>query len=164
MVENLGIRINELRKKKGYSQEELADKIGVSRQAVSKWELGKALPDIYNVIYMSKLFEVTTDYILLGNNSELEFTLSDVRKKNKKNIRLKGMAVGIIILMLMPVLANLYQLIQFAIFHQSYTNALNYIFEWPLLGILLIGAALLIINGGFFVKEVFFNETKKIIY
>lgn len=113
---------------------------------------------------MSKLFEVTTDYILLGNNSELEFTLSDVRKKNKKNIRLKGMAVGIIILMLMPVLANLYQLIQFAIFHQSYTNALNYIFEWPLLGILLIGAALLIINGGFFVKEVFFNETKKIIY
>lgn len=59
-------RIQELRKKNGYSQEELAYKIGVSRQAISKWEREQSLPDLDNIIIMSDLFQVTTDYILKG--------------------------------------------------------------------------------------------------
>ena len=62
----VGDRIQNLRKSKGMSQEELADKVGVSRQAVSKWESEQATPDLDKVIIMSDIFEVTTDYLLKG--------------------------------------------------------------------------------------------------
>lgn len=63
---NLADRIQQLRKSKGISQEELADKIGVSRQSVSKWESEQSSPDIEKIILMSDFFEVTTDYLLKG--------------------------------------------------------------------------------------------------
>lgn len=63
---NIADRIQHLRKVKGISQEELADKIGVSRQAVSKWESEQTSPDIEKIILMSDFFDVTTDYILKG--------------------------------------------------------------------------------------------------
>ena len=63
---NMADRIQYLRKTKGFSQEELADKVGVSRQAVSKWESEQSTPDVEKIIIMSELFEVTTDYILKG--------------------------------------------------------------------------------------------------
>lgn len=63
---NIADRIQYLRKQKGFSQEELADKVGVSRQAVSKWENEQSTPDLEKIIAMSDLFEVTTDYILKG--------------------------------------------------------------------------------------------------
>ena len=63
---NIADRIQYLRKQNGYSQEELADKVGVSRQAVSKWESEQSTPDLEKIIVMSELFEVTTDYILKG--------------------------------------------------------------------------------------------------
>ena len=59
-------RIQSLRKTKGMSQEELADAVGVSRQAVSKWESEQATPDLEKIIIMSDIFEVTTDYLLEG--------------------------------------------------------------------------------------------------
>lgn len=63
---NLADRIQHLRKSNGMSQEELADKVGVSRQAVSKWESGQSTPDLEKIIIMSDLFGVTTDYLLKG--------------------------------------------------------------------------------------------------
>ena len=63
---NMADRIRDLRKQKGISQEELADKVGVSRQAVSKWESEQSTPDLDKIIIMSEYFEVTTDYILKG--------------------------------------------------------------------------------------------------
>lgn len=63
---NISDRIQSLRKAKGISQEELADKVGVSRQAVSKWESEQSIPDLEKVIIMSDYFGVTTDYILKG--------------------------------------------------------------------------------------------------
>ena len=59
-------RIQNLRKTKGISQEELADNIGVSRQAVSKWESEQSTPDVEKIILLSEYFEVTTDYLLKG--------------------------------------------------------------------------------------------------
>ncbi len=52
------------RKKNGWSQEELAEKLGVSRQSVSKWESGLSVPDLNKIIAMSALFGVSTDYLL----------------------------------------------------------------------------------------------------
>lgn len=63
---NMADRIQYLRKTNEISQEELADKVGVSRQAVSKWESEQSLPDLGKIITMSDYFGVTTDYILKG--------------------------------------------------------------------------------------------------
>ncbi len=63
---NTADRIQNLRKAKGVSQEELADRLGVSRQAVSKWESEQSVPDLDKIILMSDYFGVTTDYLLKG--------------------------------------------------------------------------------------------------
>jgi transcriptional regulator with XRE-family HTH domain len=63
---NLADRIQSLRKTRGISQEQLADQIGVSRQAVSKWESEQSTPDLDKIILLSDFFEVTTDYLLKG--------------------------------------------------------------------------------------------------
>ncbi len=62
-----GEKLQALRKARGWSQEELATQINVSRQALSKWESGASVPDTENVIALSRLFGVTTDYLLLEN-------------------------------------------------------------------------------------------------
>ena len=60
----LADKIIEERKKNGWSQEELANKLGVLRQAVSKWESAGSIPDLQRILQMSELFDVTTDYLL----------------------------------------------------------------------------------------------------
>jgi len=57
-----------LRKNKGYTQEALADKLGVSRQAVAKWESGQIYPDISNLIQISELMNVSVDYLVKDRN------------------------------------------------------------------------------------------------
>ena len=76
---NMADRIQYLRKSKGISQEELADKVGVSRQAVSKWECEQSTPDLEKIIIMSDFFGVTTDYILKGIEP-----VADKEQKNKE--------------------------------------------------------------------------------
>ena len=60
----LSDKIVQLRKANGWSQEDLAEKLNVSRQAVSRWENGTALPDSNNILQLSKSFNVTADYLL----------------------------------------------------------------------------------------------------
>lgn len=62
-----------LRKDNGWSQEELAEQLGVSRQSVSKWELGASVPDLDKILGMSSLFEVSTDYLLKDELEEPEY-------------------------------------------------------------------------------------------
>lgn len=59
-----GEKLQLLRKQKGLSQEKLSEQLKVSRQAISKWELGESLPDTENVVKLSKLFGVSIDYLL----------------------------------------------------------------------------------------------------
>ena len=60
----LADKIIDLRKKNGWSQEELAEMLGVSRQSVSKWEGAQSVPDMARIVRMSEIFGVTTDYLL----------------------------------------------------------------------------------------------------
>ena len=60
-----GEKLRRLRKERGMSQEDLAGALGVSRQAVSRWELGEVAADTANVLAVSQLFGVSTDYLLL---------------------------------------------------------------------------------------------------
>ena len=69
----IGEKITALRKKNGWSQEELADKMNVSRQAVSKWESDQTIPDLDKVLILSKLFNVTTDYLLKDEIENQDF-------------------------------------------------------------------------------------------
>ena len=70
----LADKIIKLRKKNGWSQEELADKMNVSRQAVSKWEGAQTIPDLEKILQLSTLFGVTTDYLLKDEIEEEELT------------------------------------------------------------------------------------------
>lgn len=63
---NIGERILLHRKRLGLSQEELAARLGVSRQAVSKWELGTSTPEPENIIALARIFGITTDELLMG--------------------------------------------------------------------------------------------------
>ncbi|MFR2741180.1 MAG: helix-turn-helix domain-containing protein [[Clostridium] innocuum] len=63
---NMAARIQGLRKQKGLSQEELAEIVGVTRQAISKWESEQSTPDLEKIIIISDYFGVTTDYLLKG--------------------------------------------------------------------------------------------------
>ena len=60
----LADKIMQLRKQKGWSQEELAEKLGISRQSVSKWESGMSVPDLDKILKLGELFAVSTDYLL----------------------------------------------------------------------------------------------------
>lgn len=63
----LGEKIMELRKRNGWSQEELAGKLNVSRQSVSKWESAMSVPELDKILQLGELFEVSTDYLLKDN-------------------------------------------------------------------------------------------------
>ena len=66
-----------LRKKAGWSQEELAERLNVSRQSVSKWESAQSMPDIDKILQLSSLFSVTTDCLLKDTQDDTDRLLDD---------------------------------------------------------------------------------------
>lgn len=70
MDEQIAERLQKLRKEHGYSQEQLADELGVSRQAVSKWERGEASPDTDNLIALARLYNISVDGLLFEKPAE----------------------------------------------------------------------------------------------
>ena len=79
----LGQKITELRKKNNLSQEALAEKMNVSRQAVSKWESDQSIPDIEKIVNLSELFGVTTDYLLKSGAPSFEIKTADIPAEDK---------------------------------------------------------------------------------
>ncbi|EJQ10088.1 XRE family transcriptional regulator [Bacillus cereus] len=66
---SLGKQLKKLRESKGFSQEDVAKKIGITRQAVYKWENDKSCPDIENLILLSEMYNVTLDELIKGNQN-----------------------------------------------------------------------------------------------
>lgn len=124
-----------LRKKNGLSQEALAESLGVSRQSVSKWETGEATPEVNKLLSLSKLFGVTTDYLLndeteeenVSETAKNEMPSSDfeVTSVSESTPTKKGRNVRtlVIILLICIVLCMLLPLIMailgYSIFHMS---------------------------------------------
>ena len=78
-------RLQKLRKEKGFSQEELADALGISRQAVSKWERAEASPDTDNLICLAKLYNVSLDSLLDTDETIEELKEEQKEKTEEKN-------------------------------------------------------------------------------
>lgn len=91
MTIEIADRLIKLRKKHGYSQEELADKLGLSRQAVSKWERAEASPDTDNLICLAKLYGVSLDE-LLDTDDDVETIVEEQVKKEepKEGIKIEN--------------------------------------------------------------------------
>ena len=94
----LADKITDLRKKNGWSQEELANQLGVSRQAVSKWESASSIPDLDKIVKMSIIFGVSTDYLLKDSLEErrdteeiLECNTAELGMDDEKGIRMISM-------------------------------------------------------------------------
>ena len=83
-VEKVGKQIAILRKEKGLTQNDLGERLGVSFQAVSKWERGEALPDITLLPDLAKILEITIDFILCSDEKAVEykgrFSVADMKK------------------------------------------------------------------------------------
>ena len=109
-------KLYELRKQKGFSQEELANRLNVSRQTISKLEVVESTPDMENLVAISELFEISLDELVLNKVPEEADTSAQVvksefysdikenvltdenRKKAKKGLKIAAIVLGIIVL------------------------------------------------------------------
>jgi hypothetical protein len=83
----LAEKIINLRKKNGWSQEELAEKLGVTRQSISKYEGAQSIPDLDKILKLSEIFGVTTDYLIKGELEEEEYAPSQMHENESESDR-----------------------------------------------------------------------------
>ena len=83
MQNTIGSKIYELRRQKDFSQEKLGELVGVSRQSISKWELGEALPNSDKLVELCKVFDVSADYFLFDKTDEEEVAIADALTDEK---------------------------------------------------------------------------------
>ena len=107
-LEKIGNFIKQLRIENKLTQQQLADKIPITREAVSKWERGKNKPDKYTLEILSKLFNVTTEELILGRrnelhnseeNKQLALTLYDENNKKQKKLKILFIIIFIILIL-----------------------------------------------------------------
>ena len=91
---SIGERIYELRRKNGMSQEDLAEKMNVSRQSISKWESSQSVPEVEKIIQLSNIFSVSTDWILKGEISDKQ--TSQPKKNNLQAVQTMSTALNYI--------------------------------------------------------------------
>ena len=117
----LSEKIIQLRKSNGWSQEDLAEKLNVSRQAISRWEGATAQPDATNILQLSKLFGVTTDYLL---NDEYE---SDNDLPKVKEVKSDGFHQVMIFMITLEVMILIIQFIATIILQNTFFGVLGFI-------------------------------------
>lgn len=123
------------------TQEQLAQHLGTTRQAVSKWESDKSEPDVATLVHLGELFGVSMDYLLLGKAAtEDQRSCSRMEPTdNKKRWVIPFLflfVLGISVLWLLPLFSELYRTIAMG---PTYTDAKNYLKEWPMLGVVFFG-------------------------
>lgn len=91
---NLGDKLYELRKSKNLSQEEVAEKLNVSRQTISKWETNQSTPDFDKILPLCELYNITTDELIKGEIKEETVVKKDISIYNKK--RAFGISIGVL--------------------------------------------------------------------
>ncbi len=156
----LADKIINLRKKNSWSQEELAEKLGVSRQSISKYEGAQSIPDMDKILKLSKIFGVTTDYLIKDEIEDPEFLDEDYEESKMrkvsmemasdylalKEISAKNLALGVSLCIISPILL--------VILSQAYESLLLPVSENVVVGLSLTVLFLFIIVAvGIFVRE-----------
>lgn len=148
-MNELGARLQALRRQAHLSQQELAERLHVSRQSISKWELGTAKPDLDNMIRLSELFGVSLDELVLGktqNRQEIPQNsaqpVENAKTKRRKRMRLCLFA-GVLCLVLAVALLPLHQLFDRHMLGNWYTSVWTYLLTVPHNVLLLAGAGFL---------------------
>lgn len=106
-------RLYQLRKQRGFSQEELASRLNVSRQTVSKWEIGDSTPDMEKLVAMSELFDVSLDSLVMGKEEQPQTAAApksdfvstihekvltkENKKKAKSALKIAGIIAGAVV-------------------------------------------------------------------
>ena len=75
-----------LRKANGLTQEQLAEQLGVSRQSVSKWESGQAMPELDKIVSICEIFHVTADYLLKPSDMDILSVKTEMLEKQQKSL------------------------------------------------------------------------------
>jgi transcriptional regulator with XRE-family HTH domain len=112
---NIGEKIQQLRKANNLSQEQLAVRLEVSRQAVSKWELNESTPDTDKIILISRIFSVSTDYLLL-ENPEAANVIETKEKLSNDLQRSRSMTIAALFISFLGLIISFYSEFNFVNF------------------------------------------------
>ncbi len=138
-----GQNLQRLRRQAGLSQQQLADRLNVSRQAVSKWELGAAKPDIDNLVQIGALFSVSIDELLTGGAADDRTAQSELRRDDRmfwiRALSIVLTALGIAVIVLAVLCTPLMQKQEMAAYGECFTNPWVYLRHFPLGVVLWIG-------------------------
>lgn len=107
-----GKKISLCRKEAGLSQEALADKLGISRQAVSRWETGEALPDTVKIVQLARLFNVSCDYLLMEEVEDSKPVDTESRQSTERNHIKRKQEIFRIVLGIVSVLLGLWIIVR----------------------------------------------------
>lgn len=106
----IGNKINQLRKLSGMTQEQLAEKLNVSRQTISKWESDSTSPDLESIVKISRIFHVSLDGLLkegevdVANKTDEQITLEDLMKINLYNRKMTLLLISGLIFIMVSIL------------------------------------------------------------
>lgn len=156
-----GDKLQLLRKSKQLSQENLANRLNVSRQAISKWELNSSVPDTENVVKICELFGVSADY-LLSDSYENDKDIPAIQKTynkirtfyNKRILAMVLIFMGILGIIISFILTLNVQSMEMEKHGSFYTNELNYILEAPLIYLFGFSMLCIIIGIIFLIRDI----------
>lgn len=144
-----GEKVQLLRKESGMSQEKLAERLNVSRQAISKWEQGIVVPDTENIIQLSKFFQVPIEYLLLNECEQIE----KVKTDNYEKRWIRKIIVGILVEIIAISATYIMQWIEMEVYGSCYTNPMYYLKKMPVILIAAVGAVCFIMGLADCIKE-----------
>ena len=158
---NLAEKIFELRKSNSMSQEQLAEQIGVSRQSISKWESGDSTPELERLVELSRVFNVSTDYLLLSSEVDSLAARTELLEQGQKGLKSDVLKYQVRNQrVLSGCFIYLVALAVFAFLHlpyiEIYTNVEDFPFAW-LAAILLIATAI-VIQANLKIAKKYFSE------
>lgn len=128
-------KIKNARIQKGYTQEQVAENLLVSRQTISNWENGKSLPDIISIIKMSELYELSLDEMMKGDKALLKKVERDVGAVKAEKKLIKFAWISIVIAIILMILGEIIE-------GNPFIDFMNGALPWILLGLMLLFAIL----------------------